>query len=233
MNWEGNGLLDRVSFPDKLTGVVVEPSADPRVHGYAVQGELGHSVDFLEVSWLALTGELPSATEREAFSRALVWLAPLHVGEGPAHAAVLARVAGAPHEVVPGIGVVALGQLISRELETCTPLFAWLSARSGSMPSGVLEPEPTAEQQTAWTRLSADATRWFGEGQPFSGAPWRRVPAAYALLHQLGLRDAARLHALVTLARLPVMLAEAACTAPGSVMRYPTKTPAYRYVEDR
>ena len=152
------GLLDRVNFPDRLTALVVEPSADPRVHGYAVQGELGHEVDFLQVAWLALTGELPTSNEREAFSRALVWLAPLHVGEGPAHAAVLSRVAGAPPEMVPAIGVVGLGQLISHELETYAPLFAWLVSRSGELPSTVLEPEPTADQQSAWARLSADST---------------------------------------------------------------------------
>ncbi len=227
--WEG--LLDRVKFPGQLSAVVVEPGADPRVHGYAVQGELGHSVDFLQVAWLSLTGELPGAAEREAFSRALVWLAPLHVGEGPAHAAVLARVAGAPDQMVPAIGVIALGQLISHELETCAPLFAWLSTREGAAPPEVLEPEPTEAQQAAWSRLTADATRWFGASHPFTGAPWRRVPAAYALLHALGLRDAPRLQTLATMARLPVMLAEAACTAPGSVMRYPTGTPGYRYVE--
>ena len=227
--WEG--LLDRVNFPERLTAMVVEPSVDPRVHGYAVQGELGHSADFLQVAWLALTGELPNSAEREAFSLALVWLAPLHVGEGPAHAAVLSRVAGAPPEMVPAIGVVALGQLISHELEACAPLFAWLQARSGSLPNDVLEPEPTTAQQAAWGRVSADATRWFGAGHAFTGAPWRRVPAAYALLHALGLRDAPRLQALATMARLPVMLAEAACVSPGAVLRYPTKTPAYRYVE--
>lgn len=226
------GLIDRVVFPDQLTASVVEPTPDPRIHGYAVQADLGHSAGFMDVAFLALTGELPTDSERAALSRALVWLAPLHVGEGPAHAAVLARVAGAPDEVVPAVSSVALGQHIAAELQALQPLFAWLSAPQGPPPASVVEPAPTAAQQAAWERLCDDSLAWFGPERSFSGAAWRRQPAAWALLHRLGLTDTARLIALGTLARLPTILAEAACTAPGSVMRYPTNTPDYRYVEE-
>lgn len=230
MSWEGRGLLDRVEFPRALTATVVEPTPDPRVHGYAVQAELGHQVGFLEVVWLSLTAELPTPAEREAFSRAMTWLAPLHVGEGPSHAAVLAKVAGAPSEVLPAISAVALGQQIASELAELAPVFQWLAVPNADVPAIALEPSPTEGQLAGWQRLRADAATWFHTPTGFGAAVWRRNAAAWALLFHLGLRDAGRQQAVATIARLPIILAEAAC-GPPSVKQYPTLTPTYVYEE--
>lgn len=227
------GLLDGVRFPERLTGHVVEPVADPRVHGYAVQADLGRHVGFLDVGWLALTGELPTADERDALSLALTWLSPLHIGEAPTHAAVLARVAGAPDEALSAIATVALGQTIAAECRALAPFFAWLDEPPGrAPPAAAIEPEPTSEQAQALAALAVDSARWFGAARALPATPvLRRTAAAYALLHRLGIRDPLRLHALATWARLPAVLAEAACMPVGAVMRYPAKLPDYRYVE--
>ncbi|MBL8938878.1 MAG: hypothetical protein JNM69_30230 [Archangium sp.] len=229
-SWQGKGLLDQVDFPKTLPATVVEPSPDPRIHGYSVQAELGHHASFLDVVWLSFTAELPTTSEREAFSRAMTWLSPVHVGEGPSHAAVLAKVAGAPTEVLPAIACVALGQQLSAELADLTPLFDWLHHPVGAVPDLALEPAPTEGQRAGWERLCADAERWFDAPTGFGRAVWRRQAAAWALLFHLGFRDAPRRQAMATLARLPVILAEAAC-APASVKQYPTLTPAYVYEE--
>lgn len=228
------GVIDRVTFPEQLSANVVEPSRDPRLHGYAVQSDLGHNAGFVDVGWLALTGELPRGGEGEALSRALIWLAPLHVGESPTHAAVLARVAGAPDEALPAIAAVALGQAVAAECRELAPLFAWLDGPPGAPPPTIaVEPDPTLEQAEALVTLAADSARWFGEARALPPRPTlRRVAAGYALLHRLGIRDPFRRLAFATWARLPTVLAEAACVAPGSVMRYPTKLPDYRYIED-
>ncbi len=227
-----DGLLDRVGFPTELTGTVVEPAEDRRIHGYAVQADLGRNVGFAEVGWLALTGQLPTADELAALSLALIWLAPVHVGEGPGHAGVLARIAGAPDEVVPGIAAVALGQWIAEELRTLAPLFAWLGEEQGEVPGAAIVAEPGAEQIAAHLWLAAATGRWFGAARALPAqVVFTRVAAAYAVLHRLGVRDAGRMHAFATWARLPVVLAEAACTTPGAVMSYPGDLPAYRYVE--
>lgn len=228
-----DGLLDRVAFPPRLVAHVVEPAEDPRIHGYAVADDLARHAGFLDVGWLALTGELPTDAEREALGAALILLAPLHVGESPAHAGVLARIAGAPDEVVPAIVAVALGQRIAAELRTFAPLFAWLRAPAGAPPAVALVADPSPGQRERHARLVADAARWFG---PADGLPpdhvLTREAAAYALLHRLGVADPPRLHALVTWARLPVVLAEAARAPLGGVLDYPANLPAYRYVED-
>lgn len=221
------GILDRVAFPTELGATVVEPGVDHRIHGFAVQTDLSRAVGFTEVIWLSLTGELPDEHELEAFTLAMIWLAPVHVGELPAHAAVLAKVAGAPEEMVPAIATVGLGQLIAAELADA----AWLG--NGAIPAHAVATELDESLARRWEEVCGLARRWFGE------RPWfdervvlRRVPAALALLHELGIRDVPRLQALATIARLPVVLAEAACMPSGAVMRYPTSTPVYRYVED-
>jgi hypothetical protein len=227
------GILDDAVFPANLTAHVTMPTPDPRIHGYAVQADLARHVGFVDLGWLAMTGELPVEAEREALSLALLWLAPMHVGEDPAHAGVLAKVAGAPDAMVPAIVAVALGQRIGAELRALAPMFAWLDGALPGPPSvAVLADDATAEQRDAYAQLARDSARWFGADALPTEPALTRVAGAYAVLHRLGIRDPARLHALVTWARLPVALAEAACTAPGSVNSYPADLPAYRYVEE-
>lgn len=227
------GLLDRVAFPARLTAHVVEPAADPRIHGYAVEADLARNVGLLDVCWLALIGELPTPTEREALTAALILLAPLHVGEAPAHAGVLARVAGAPDEVVPAIAVVALGQRIAAELRGLAALFAWLREPAGPPPAPAVLADPTADQRERHRRLAAASARWFGPDRALPVDPvLTREATAYALLHRLGVGDPLRLQAFATWARLPVVLAEAAHAVPGAVTEYASDLPPYRYVED-
>jgi hypothetical protein len=230
------GILDRVVFPATLTAHVVEPTADPRIHGFAVQADLAHHASFLDVGWLALTGELPSNVERTALSTALILLAPLHVGDGPVHAAVLSRIAGAPDDAVPGVATVALGQLTRTELHMLEPFFGWLTSPAGELSAvctDAVEPHPTAAQVEAHEALAAASAEWFGAERALPASPvLTRVAAAHALLFHLGIRDSPRLHALTIWARLPVALAEAACTTRGAFMSYPADLPAYRYVED-
>lgn len=227
------GILDRVAFPARLTAHVVEPAEDPRIHGYAVEADLARNVGFVDVGWLALAGELPTAAEREALTMALILLAPLHVGESPAHAGVLARVAGAPDEVLAAITAVALGQRIAAELRALAPLFAWLREPVGPPPACAVLAAPTDAQRERQRIVAAASARWFGAERALPGEPvLTREAAAYALLHRLGVAEPLRLHALVTWARLPVVLAEAGHTAAGAVTEYPGDLPHYRYVED-
>jgi hypothetical protein len=165
-------------------------------------------------------------------------LAPLHVGDGPVHAGILARLTGSPDEVVPGIVTVALGQLTGAELHALEPFFKWLAdplvgELSAICPVAV-ESQPTAAQVEAYDSLVAASAGWFGAERALPTSPvLTRVAAAHALLFRLGIRDSPRLHAFTIWARLPVVLAEAACTSPGAVFGYPTThLPTYTYVED-
>ncbi len=81
------GPFDREAWPARLAAPVVSPGPEPRLHGYAVAGDLARFYGAIDVTWLVLRGELPTAAERAAFDVAMVLLAPVSVGEAPAHAA--------------------------------------------------------------------------------------------------------------------------------------------------
>jgi hypothetical protein len=224
----GPGLFDRTPFPERLRGHVVDPGPEPRIHGYAVRADLARGVSFQDLGWLALTGELPTEAEAEALALALSWLAPLHVGQGPVHAAVLARITGAPAEVVPAIAVAALGQWVAEEGRRFAALFDWLDGNRAD-PGQAANPTPTAEDRALHAELAAATGRWFGVPLPLEPVLHREA-AAYAVLHRLGVSDPLRLQAFAAWARLPVVLAEACCTRQGGVDAYPARLPDYRYV---
>lgn len=222
------GPFDEQPFPDKLQGHVVAPDADPRIHGYATQSDLARSVPFLDIGWLALTGNLPTDGERRPLGIALAWLAPLHVGEGPTHAIVLARIAGGPDHVLPGVAGLALGQLAAHEIETAGHVGRWLDG-SGELPAASIATAPAAV--AAYQDLARDSAAWFAVPLPPSPA-LTRVAAAYALLHRLGITDSLRLQAFSAWARLPAVMAEAAYARPGAVRAYPARLPDYQYTEE-
>lgn len=224
------GMFDSLPTPAKLPAYVVSPAPDPRIHGYAVTEDLARHASFVDVGWLALTGELPTPGERAALERALILLSPLHVGEGPTHAAVLARVAGASDEVIAPIAATALGQYTAEEISQLAPLFAWLEGQ-GAVPDTAVETAPTPEQRHAYEDTAARTAEWLGAPLP-SGVVLTRVATAYALLYRLGVADPLRLQALSCWARMPVVFAEAACNKSGRVAGYPARLPDYAYVED-
>lgn len=225
------GLFDRAPFPERLRGHVVSPEADPRIHGYAVQSDLAQHTSFVAIGWLALTGELPSPAERAALEYALACLAPLHVGEGPVHAAVLARISGGPDHVLPGVAAVALGQHAANEIRMTGALFAWLDGR-GRPPAEAIVPDPDAAALARHDAAVAASADWFE--RPLPARPvLTRVATAYALLHHLGIIDGLRLQAFAAWARLPAVLAEAGYARAGGVNTYPARLPAYEYMEER
>lgn len=230
--WQG--VLDTPKFPERLSAHVIQPGDDPRMHGYAVMGDLARNVGFLDMAWLAVLGELPSPAERDACSHALAWLSPLHVGEGPTHAAVLARTAGTPDEIVPAIAVAALGQLAAMELRALAPFFRWLDEPMGAtVPEVAVEAHPSAAYRALYAELVDRSDRWFGAARSLPrDVCLGRVAAAYGLLHRLGARNDLQRHAFATWARLPAALGEALHVQPGAVMTYPIDLPPFRYVED-
>ena len=226
------GLFDRLSFPDRLAAHVVTPEAEPRICGYSVREDLAAHVGLVETGWLALTGELPTPSEREALQTALVWLSPVHVGESPAHAAVLARTAGGSDDILPALAALAHGQHAAAEISSLAGLGAWLDGEA-AVPAAAVDPDPSALAEQLHDRLVEDSLRWFG---PRGALPRRpvlsRVAAAHALLHRLGAGEPLLVQTLSLWARLPVLLAEARHVRPGSVKTYPARTPEYRYTEE-
>ncbi|RYE87741.1 MAG: hypothetical protein EOO75_14085 [Myxococcales bacterium] len=227
------GLFDRATWPGRLVARVVEPGPSPRLHGYAVSTDLARHCGSSEVSWLAARGELPSASEREAFEVACVLLAPVHVGEAPAHAAVLARILSTTASAVVAVASTALAEQAQHERAGLAPLRGWLDRGEGDAPAACLDPDPDAGTLEAHRWLRAQAVRWFGPSHPLASAPpLRRVALGHALLHALGFTDDLSVTTVLVTARLPVVIAEASRQREGGVTDYPARLPDYMYVDD-
>jgi len=69
------GPLEEASFPEQLSARVVTPGANPRLHGYDVEGDLARHYQPSDLLFLLLIGELPAAPVSRAFSVALMFLA--------------------------------------------------------------------------------------------------------------------------------------------------------------
>lgn len=226
------GPFERWQCPERLTAHVVGVDGDARrIAGYAVEDDLARHCGVAEVAWLALTGELPAATARAALDAALVLLAPVHIGEAPAHAAYLGRMSGGGAAVTVSIGAIGLAELAEHEHRELAPWLAWIErGGTGPVPEVALAGGPVTEAQRA---LDGRMRGWFGSGGGLPDVPLRRVACAYAILFRLGLRDLLAIATLATCARLPAVIAEAAHARAGDVRPYPTHLPNYQYVDDQ
>ena len=224
------GPFDRAEWPARLAAHVVSPDEPARIHGYEVAGDLARHYGVADVTWLTLRGELPTASERAAFDAALVLLAPVHVGQAPAHAAVLARIAGAPPGANLAIGAVGLGEQAGHERAALAPWLAWLESPVGPVPACALTDAPDDDAR----RLLDERMRgWFGPQRGLPDAPLSRLACAHALLHRLGLRGALVVETVLVWARLPAVIAEAARVRAGAIRSYPTQLPDYQYVDEQ
>ncbi|MFO0760779.1 MAG: hypothetical protein U0359_30160 [Byssovorax sp.] len=225
------GPFDVEPWPERLACHVVDPGPIRRVHGYGVSFDLALHAGPLEVAWLAFQGELPGPGARAALSTALVLLAPIHAGEAPAHAAILARIAGAPAHLLPAIAAVALGELSRIEHARLAPLRRWLDTREGPIPEVARAIDPSPEEERAHREIASASARWLGDRALPASPALDRVALAHALLHLLGL-DELTVHTLSVGARLPAVLAEARCVEAAAVRAYPARLPDYAYLED-
>lgn len=228
------GPFDRTPFPARITARVVSPGdgEDRRIAGYAVAGDLARHHGIVEVAWLAWRGELPTAAEREAFDTALVLLAPVHVGEAPAHAACLAQLSGARPAAMVAVSAVGIGELGEHEGGELAAWIAWLADGQGPVPAAALHPAPGGAWPAMQAALSGRMRGWFGAGAELPAVPLRRVACAYAILFRLGLRPGLLLEAVVAWARLPAVIAEASHVRIGAIREYPARLPDYQYVDD-
>jgi hypothetical protein len=228
------GPFERTPWPSQLVAHVVSPgdSDDRRIAGYAVAADLARYHGIADVAWLALRGELPDATQREALDTALVLMAPVHVGEAPTHAAYLARLAGGPEAATVAVGALALSEQVAGERHELAAWLAWLDAPEGPVPEVARLAAVSATWRASQAALSTRLRRWFGDAGALPEVPLRRLACAHAILFRLGVREPLALETLAVWARLPAVIAEAAFARAGVVRDFPTRLPDYQYVDD-
>jgi len=220
------GPVDSVAWPEKLRAHVVD-EAPFRIHGYEVDEDLAIHYRFAAVTYLSLTGELPTEGVERIFEHALVLLSPSPVSEPPAHAAVLARTCEGNASAVIATGALALAEQARFEVARHRPFREWLDTPQARVPS---EFRATGDERGLCRRLSR-ALAENGVSIPFLDEDLTRLATVFALLHQCGIRRAEQLETLMVLARLPVALAEAFAVTPASFREYPLNLPTVDYEE--
>jgi hypothetical protein len=227
------GPFDCEAWPERLPATVVDPRGERRIHGYCVRGDLANGHGIAAIAWLALRGELPTDAERDAFDTALAYLAPVHVGESGAHAALLARVVGARPSALVSVTATALAEQGRTERDSLAPWLAWLDAPTAEIPACAIERSPSEEASADQRELAARTAGWFGKTRALPATPTlTRIACAHALLHQLGFRDAYAIEAVAVWARLLVVVAESTTIRIGGFRQYPARLPDYQYVDD-
>jgi hypothetical protein len=223
-----SGPLESGKFPDRLCARVVTPGDRPRLHGYDVESDLARYYQPADLTFLALTGELPTPEASAALSVAMAFLGPISVAHAPAHAAVLSRLCGAPARSSLGVAAIGLAEQAHAEVTAHLPFLAWLAEVSRPLPPAFAAKSPG--EDSALERLRA-ALAEHAVRVPVLDASLSRSAALFAVLVHAGIRRTEQLEALLVLARLPAVVAEALSEKPANFANYPINLPAFAYQE--
>jgi hypothetical protein len=228
MTTQHPGPLEEASFPERLSARVVTPGANPRLHGYDVEGDLAAHYRGSELTLLSLTGELPSEEALAMFEVASAFLAPVSVAHASTHAAVLARLCGATTSTTIGTAAIGLAEQVRALLDQHEDLLRWLRKPTDDLP----EPFRTAgpEDAASVERLRTVLSKRGLTLTSLDRGP-TRTAALLMLLHAAGLRRRERIEAAIVLSRLPTVIAEALAERPTNFGNYPMNLPRFSYEE--
>ncbi len=229
MNDEGPiGPIDDAMWSDTLAAEVVEAGPPPRLHGYDVWHDLVRHYSFAEIALTAASGVAPPRNAGRAFELALGLLCPITVGEAPTHAAALSRMLGAGPASVVATASSVLAEHAEALVAAHRPWLTWVDDQLGDPPAEFVA-SCDAERAciVALRELVSPDT---------CPALFRATPtvlaAALAILHAGGVRGPTNLVAVIVLARLPIVVAEADRHRPGQLHCYPMTVPPFVYEED-
>lgn len=217
-----DGPIEDNEWPKRLSSRVTS-SDSTRLQGFAVVGDLARHYSFAEIGFVAIRGEAPTEEQGRLFELALSLLSATSVAEAPAHVASLSRTCGTTPTSAMATGMVVLAEQTRWQLEQWSPILDWLDgpAEAGP-PSSALAASPEL-QRSIVDLLPANA------GARVRAHPLRTDATALALLHEIGMADAARLPACLMFARTPGLCAEVVAAKPGALREYPIATPDFAY----
>jgi hypothetical protein len=224
-----NGPIEDRSSPGAIEAHVITPGPDPHLHGFSVEGDLAVHYRFPELVQVALTGAAPDEAKGRAFDIALQFLAPLAIAEAPAHAAVLARVCGAPSSSILAVTCIALAERARQVIAEHGDLLAWLDTAGDELPARY--GSSSAEDAACVDRLRI-ALASAGVEVPRLARGLKRLTALFMTLHFADLRRPEQLETALVMASLAPTMAEAMSHTSASFAEYPINVPAFIYEED-
>ena len=217
---ERRGPLESRPWPTQLEAHAITPGAAPRLQGYDVESDLAPAVRFSDLLFLSVTGELPAPNVSRALEIALAFLLPLSVAHAPIHAAALAKMCGARPSGVLAIASLSLAEDAAAIFAECRPVL-----EGAAVPATLVA---TSDEENASVARLAALLDGVLDVPLLALRPTRSL-ALFAVLWACGLRTELALTTVVTFARLPAAIAEAAPRTPLSFDRYPTLTPPVEY----
>ncbi|MET0594231.1 MAG: hypothetical protein ABW133_16130 [Polyangiaceae bacterium] len=223
------GPIEDHEFPDAIEARVMTPGAEPRLHGFNVEGDLAIHYRISELVQVALTGAAPDEARGRAFDIALQFLAPLAISEAPTHAAVLARLCGARTSSILAVTCIALAERARQLVADHRELFEWLARAEGDLPPRF---RATCSDDLASVQRLEKALAAAGIIVP-GLTHASRQSALFMTLHFAGLTRDQHFETVLVLASVAPTLAEAEAHRPGAFEQYPMRLPDFLYEEDR
>lgn len=224
-----NSPLDRLPTCDTLDGYVADLSQGYHLHGADVLARLQQGVTggFAGLVLLTLTGEEPTPAAVVRLERALQLASRMDIGEAPCHVARLARIQrAAPHSVASAASI-NLANRARSILQMSQPLLAWIEdPRQNPLLGERPRRGGEAHQRIDYKRL----LRGFQDELLLALQEYEpgMDECLVALLHVSGLTQPWQMEAAMTMAGLPLAMAEA-FFAPARLMAYPVNLPRFEY----
>ncbi len=219
-----SGPFEELSWPSLLEAGVVKPGTMPRIHGYSVDEDLCRHYSFGEVLFLSLTGDLPTREKGILFENVLIRLCPVSPADGPVHAALLSRAAGATSTGTLMVGLIGLCERARHTVSKHLPLLE--ATRLGKpLPPGF-------EAKTERDHIVGKELNELWPEEP--GPPMEGLTAEASCVMALsacGLCEEWQLEVALVAAGLGVLPAEAQRAPAGRLTDYPMNLPPFRYEE--
>ncbi len=219
--------LDRFSEQEVLEGYVAQFDEDEfYVHGEQVLEMMGRGASYSSMVLLTLTGERAEAAQVARFERALQLCAMMDIAETPCHVARLARVQRAESHNVASAACISLANRARSILDHTHELQVWLEVPDSELPM-------TREQRLGAGQFVKGALRGFNDRELVLLQHYNPSldECVVALLHASGLTERWQKEAALTMAGLPLAMAEA-FFAPARLKDYPVNVPEFEYVHE-
>ncbi len=221
--------LDHFPCIDTLDGYVSDLSQGYRIHGQDMMQHMSQGASFAQMVMWTLTGEQPQPHQITRFERALQLSAMMDVGEAPCHAARLARVQRAQPHSVASVACIGLANRAQSMLKHAEAMTRWIEDPSHGLPverarRTVGEQPVTAKQ--ALRGFRDEVLCVLLEHDPSLDE------CIIALLHVSGLTQTWQKEAALTMAGLPMAMAEA-FYAPARLREYPVHVPPFEYEHEQ
>lgn len=224
-----NGPVEDHTFPPTLEARLVTPGPNPRLHGFSVEDDFSLHYRYPELVLLALTGTPPEERHGRAFDIVLQFLAPLAIAEAPTHAAMLARICGAPSSSILSVACIALAERARYVVSEHRALVDWFEdAAPAELP--LIYRHRSDDDRASVERLRS-ALAAIGIEVPRLGLSPSRWAAIFITLYFAGLRRPEQWEAVLVMASLVPVCAEAHAHPSGILTQYPMNLPEFLYEE--